>query len=398
MYSPRHARPSCLPVRAATAGGLTAVLLPIAMAAPALATTTSPSPSPTTSTSTTTSGTTTTTATTTASPTASSTPAPTSATTTAPAALPQRTESAMRISASRIQREGTSRIGVRLLDASGHLGGQEVVVQVPGSTGWTDVARLTTDADGLAVGHLRFAGETAVRAVFAGTATHASSTSPEAKVLNRTASVMRISASETGTDNRSRIGVRLLSGDQPVRGTAVAIEMLADDGVWRYHGQATTDGEGLAVVRLPFVRDTRVRSTFSGSDTARDMTSPEAVVTFNTLGQQAVQIASEQAGKPYQYGSTGPSRFDCSGFTTYIFKTRLGRGIPRTSAEQAASLPQVAQSAKRPGDLLFFRTSGRVTHVGVYAGGGSMWAAPTTGDRVKLQSIYTSSYTVGRVG
>ena len=80
-----------------------------------------------------------------------------------------------------------------------------------------------------------------------------------------------------------------------------------------------------------------------------------------------------------------------------LYKTRLGRSIPRTSADQAAALPQVAQSAKQPGDLLFFRTGGRVTHVGVYAGGNSMWAAPTTGDRVKLQSIYTSSYTVGRV-
>ena len=371
MYSPRHARPSCLPVRAATVGGLTAVLLPIAMAAPALATTASPSPSSTTSTEATTA-------------------------TEAPAALPQRTESAMRISASRIQRDGTSRIGVRLLDASGHLGGQQVVVQVPGSAGWTDVARLTTDADGLAVGQVRFAGETPVRAVFAGTASHASSTSPEAKVLNRTTTVMRISAAETGADNASRIGVRLLSGDQPVRGMAVAIEMLADDGVWRYHGQATTDGDGLAVVRLPFGRDTRVRSTFSGSDTAREMTSPETVVKVNTFGQRAVQVAAELVGKPYQYGAVGPNSFDCSGYTTYIYKTRLGVNIPRTSAQQEAAIPRVAQSAKRPGDLLFFRTNGRVSHVGVYAGGNAMYASPTTGDRVKLQSIYTSSYTVGR--
>ncbi len=367
MYSPRHARPSCLPLRAATVGGLTAVLLPIAMAAPALATTT-PTPSP--------------------------------ATATAEAPAASLTASAMRISSSRIQSDGTSRIGVRLLDGAGHLGGQEVVVQTPGAAGWSDLARLTTDADGLAVGNLRFAGETVVRAVFAGTATHAPSTSPEARVLDRTATVMRISASETGGDSRSRIGVRLLSGDQPVRGMAVAIEAQGGDGVWRYHGQATTDADGLAVAHLPFAGDTRVRSTFSGSSTAAAHTSPEAVVKYNavaTLGQQAVAIAAQQAGKPYQYGSTGPNSFDCSGFTTYIYKTRLGRSIPRTSADQAAALPQVAQSAKQPGDLLFFRTGGRVTHVGVYAGGNAMWAAPTTGDRVKLQSIYTSSYTVGRV-
>jgi len=367
VYAPRHARPSCLPVRAATVGGLTALLLPIAMAAPALATTTAPTPSTSTST---------------------------------PSTALALTESAMRISSSRLQPDGTSRIGVRLLDAAGHLGGQEVAVQVPGSAGWTDVARLTTDADGLAVGNVPFAGDTAVRAVFAGTGTHAPSTSAEAQVLGRTATAMRISASSTGGDSRSRIGVRVLSGDQPVRGMAVAIEQLAEDGVWRYHGQATTDGEGLAVAHLPFARDTRVRSTFSGSSSALPQTSPEAVVAFNavsSLGQQAVQIAAQQAGKPYQYGAVGPNRFDCSGFTTYIYKTRLGKSIPRTSAQQAADLPSVPQAAKQPGDLLFFRTGGRVTHVGVYAGGNSMWAAPTTGDRVKFQPIYTASYTVGRV-
>jgi cell wall-associated NlpC family hydrolase len=57
----------------------------------------------------------------------------------------------------------------------------------------------------------------------------------------------------------------------------------------------------------------------------------------------------------------------------------------------------VAVSAKQPGDLLFFRSGSRVTHVGIYAGGGKMWAAPTRGDRVKLQSIYSSRYSVGRV-
>jgi cell wall-associated NlpC family hydrolase len=116
-----------------------------------------------------------------------------------------------------------------------------------------------------------------------------------------------------------------------------------------------------------------------------------------SVGQRAVALAARQAGKPYRYGSTGPSAFDCSGFTTYIFNTQLGKRLPRTSAAQAAALPKVAQAAKQPGDLLFFRSGSRVTHVGIYAGGGRMWAAPTSGDRVKLQSIYSSRYSVGRV-
>jgi cell wall-associated NlpC family hydrolase len=141
-------------------------------------------------------------------------------------------------------------------------------------------------------------------------------------------------------------------------------------------------------------------ATHAASTSATATVQPRAVVQARvapSVGQRAVALAARQAGKPYRYGSTGPSAFDCSGFTTYIFNTQLGKRLPRTSAAQAAALPKVAQAAKQPGDLLFFRSGSRVTHVGIYAGGGRMWAAPTSGDRVKLQSIYSSRYSVGRV-
>ena len=372
MYSPRHARPSCVPVRAAVTTTLTAVLLPIALAAPALA----DEPAPVTT---------------------SSTPSDTSTSTVAHE--DSRASSAMRISADPIGNDGKSRVGVRLLADGSAVPQAEVVVESLSNGAWTAVGRLVTNAEGLATGRLPFPGETKVRASYAGSASHSPAVSPETTVRERTASTMRISAGQTGADNRAPIGVRLLAADgAPIRSAYVAVEALSGDGSWKYVGRLLTNNEGLAKGRLPFSRDTRVRSTFSGNTHNLPKTSPEAVVRFNTLGEQAVQIASQQQGKPYRYGSTGPNSFDCSGFTTYIYKTRLGKNIPRTSAQQAAALPKVPQSAKRPGDLLFFRSGGRVSHVGVYAGGGKMWAAPTTGDRVKLQAIYSSGYTVGRVG
>ncbi len=382
MYSPRHARPSCAPVRTAVGGGLIAVLLPIALAAPALADEPALTYSGTSDTST---------ATVEASPSAS------------PSASTQAREATtMRLSASNVESDGRSRIGVRVLVADRPVSGAEVVVQGLGGDGsWKPLGRLVSNAEGLAVGRLPFSRDTRVRATTAETQTRTAGTSPEIVVNFRQATTMRMSAGSTGGDGRAPIGVRVLTGSTPVRSAYVAVEALSGDGSWKYIGRLLTNSEGLATGRLPFSRDTRVRSTYSGSSTRMPQTSPQAVVRFvkvSSFGQRAVQVASEQQGKPYRYGSTGPSSFDCSGFTTYIFKTRLGKNIPRTSAQQEASIPRVAQSAKRPGDLLFFRTNGRVSHVGVYAGGNKMWASPTTGDRVKLQSIYTSRYTVGRVG
>lgn len=116
-----------------------------------------------------------------------------------------------------------------------------------------------------------------------------------------------------------------------------------------------------------------------------------------TAGSRIVAEAQKHRGKPYQYGATGPSRFDCSGFTKYVY-SRVGKSLPRTSNQQYAATRRVAKSAKQVGDLIFTRSSsGRIAHVGIYAGSGRFWVSPKTGDVVKLQRIYTSNYAVGRL-
>jgi cell wall-associated NlpC family hydrolase len=51
----------------------------------------------------------------------------------------------------------------------------------------------------------------------------------------------------------------------------------------------------------------------------------------------------------------------------------------------------------RPGDLVFFFAGGRVTHVGIYAGGNTMIAAPHSGQVVHRQRIYSANVAFGRV-
>lgn len=114
-----------------------------------------------------------------------------------------------------------------------------------------------------------------------------------------------------------------------------------------------------------------------------------------STGERIVDLAARHAGAPYVYGADGPDQFDCSGLTQYVH-ARLGIDLPRTSRDQRAALPELPKSEMRPGDLLFFAENGHVYHVGIYAGNGRMWAAPEPGDVVRLQDIWTQSFTVGR--
>lgn len=107
--------------------------------------------------------------------------------------------------------------------------------------------------------------------------------------------------------------------------------------------------------------------------------------------------ASKHKGAPYKYGASGPSRFDCSGYTMYVYK-RFGKSLPHNAAAQYSRMHHFAKNQKVPGDLLFFRnSSGRIGHVAIYAGNGNMWHSPHSGTVVKLVKIYNGNYLVGRL-
>ncbi len=116
-----------------------------------------------------------------------------------------------------------------------------------------------------------------------------------------------------------------------------------------------------------------------------------------TLGTRGLRIAAAQKGDPYRWGASGPSAFDCSGLVYYAYHKVLGRNLPRTANAQRLASMRIAKSAVRPGDLIFFMSSGRAYHVGVYAGYGKIWHAPRPGQRVQLSRIWTSAWVAGRV-
>lgn len=118
-----------------------------------------------------------------------------------------------------------------------------------------------------------------------------------------------------------------------------------------------------------------------------------------TMSAQAVVVAAQQIGKPYVYGASGPAAFDCSGLTSYVYRTRLHRYVPRTAQQQYDAAIHIARSQIRPGDLVFFYSGSlrNIYHVGIYAGGGKIWHAPHTGAWVRLATIWTNLWVAGRV-
>ncbi len=82
-----------------------------------------------------------------------------------------------------------------------------------------------------------------------------------------------------------------------------------------------------------------------------------------------IENAQALTGRPYRFGGTTPSGFDCSGYTQYVFAT-VGIHIPRTADAQFAAGRKVAGDPL-PGDLVFFQTYDYgASHVALYLGGG----------------------------
>lgn len=103
--------------------------------------------------------------------------------------------------------------------------------------------------------------------------------------------------------------------------------------------------------------------------------------------QGMVATAQSRLGCPYRWGATGPSSFDCSGFTQWVYR-KNGKSIPRTSGAQKSGGRTISLSQVKPGDIVW-----RPGHVGIYVGGGRVIHSPTTGSVVSYTSL--SGFTCG---
>lgn len=90
------------------------------------------------------------------------------------------------------------------------------------------------------------------------------------------------------------------------------------------------------------------------------------------LADSILERGMSLIGTRYRFGGTSEAGFDCSGFIGYLFREEAGMNLPRSTREMInVNAPLVARNNLKPGDLLFFSTSGRrgrVSHAGIYLG------------------------------
>ena len=118
------------------------------------------------------------------------------------------------------------------------------------------------------------------------------------------------------------------------------------------------------------------------------------------LRADLVQTALRFLGVPYRWGgTTRKNGFDCSGLTMVCYRLN-GLNLPRVSRDQFRAGRFVPKSELRPGDLVFFATEGgrRVSHVGMYIGGGRFVHAPRSGETVRVAHLSSPYFTRTYVG
>jgi peptidoglycan DL-endopeptidase CwlO len=154
-------------------------------------------------------------------------------------------------------------------------------------------------------------------------------------------------------------------------------------------GLITTEKATLASLTVPQQETVTTNSIGAGGTTTATYTGPTS-----SQADQAVAFAYAQLGKPYQWGATGPSSFDCSGLAQAAWAA-AGVAIPRDTYEQWAALPHISSSAIQPGDLLYYDGVG---HVAIYVGDGYIIDAPQTGLDVEKIPMDTGWYASTFVG
>jgi peptidoglycan DL-endopeptidase CwlO len=125
-----------------------------------------------------------------------------------------------------------------------------------------------------------------------------------------------------------------------------------------------------------------------GSSVAGKVANPKAIA--------ALTFAYAQIGKPYVWGTEGPSTYDCSGLMWAAYRS-TGYQLPRVANDQFHATQEIPPDQLLPGDMLFFSVTSAtdwttISHVAMYVGDGLMIEAPRTGERVKVTTVWWSAF------
>lgn len=109
------------------------------------------------------------------------------------------------------------------------------------------------------------------------------------------------------------------------------------------------------------------KSQIQASNSAEKSTNTELNLNTLTLQDSLINYGKNYLRVPYRYGGTTARGFDCSGFTSHVYKN-FGYNLQRSSRDQALQFPAVQKRDLQTGDLVFFegrRKNKEVGHVGI---------------------------------
>jgi len=166
-------------------------------------------------------------------------------------------------------------------------------------------------------------------------------------------------------------------------------------GALRAHGLSVdSDASGLGVLTkvIPAPEPT-VQGTAAQPGTIQ----PPAVPLDGSAGSRIIAEAGKYLGVPYVYGGASPAGFDCSGYTMWVYAHAGVGSLPHNSESQRQMFRAIPRDQARPGDLIFYMSGGSSYHVAIYACGNLQYAAPATGQDVKIETIWSSQIVFGTI-
>ncbi|RZU52947.1 cell wall-associated NlpC family hydrolase [Krasilnikovia cinnamomea] len=169
------------------------------------------------------------------------------------------------------------------------------------------------------------------------------------------------------------------------------------NGKWKTLAIHRLNSQGSATFRTTPSTTSWFRSQFTGAGSYRSTTTRAVRITVKASGSKILAEAKRHRGALYKFGASGPKRFDCSGYTQYVYRKAAGKKLPHRANDQQRYGKKINKSNKQIGDLIVFRSGSHGYHAGIYAGGGYIWDSPRSGKRVGKHKIWSKNYVVRRI-
>ena len=217
----------------------------------------------------------------------------------------------------------------------------------------------------------------------------------DAKIINQLTVNTKVTVTET-TGNWSKIKVNGKTG-------YVASKYLSDkkvdvtsrsEQISRSSTETTAETATVATTSSNNSEKPKESSEKTESKTTSSQASSSSTSSSGATGSGIVEYAKKYLGYKYVSGGSSPETgFDCSGFTSYVYK-HFGISISRTSGAQASNGTAVSKSNLQAGDLVIFnnKSNSSVGHVGIYIGGNTFIHAGSSRTGVITTSLSDSYY------